>query len=101
MIAGAVADFAETAMQTAFQPPVEIAMSGMKARFAKFGPRFEACLASNDGGFCVGDPGLLSFSKGLDADKKCQLHFSSGCPGAETGYVNDGLSDRLSEFSFS
>ncbi|MGI9419937.1 MAG: glutathione S-transferase [Geminicoccaceae bacterium] len=60
MIAGAVADFAETAIQAAFQPSTEIAMAGMQARFQKFGPRFEARLASNGGEFCVGN--RLSFA---------------------------------------
>ncbi|MEM7043626.1 MAG: glutathione S-transferase family protein [Pseudomonadota bacterium] len=60
MIAGAVADFAETAIQAAFQPSVGIALTGMQARFAKFGPRFEARLASNGGDFCVGN--RLSFA---------------------------------------
>jgi len=60
MIAGAVADFAETAIQAAFQPSTEIAMAGMQARFAKFGPRFEARLASNGSDFCAGN--RLSFA---------------------------------------
>lgn len=54
MIAGAAADFAETAIQAAFQPSTGIAMASMQARFAKFGSRFEARLASNGGEFCVG-----------------------------------------------
>ena len=60
MIAGAVADFAETAIQAAFQPSTEIASAGMRVRFQKFGPRFEARLASNGGEFCVGN--RLSFA---------------------------------------
>ncbi len=54
MIAGAVADFAETAMQAAFQPNVEAAVESLMGRFEKFGPVFEARLAENDTGFCVG-----------------------------------------------
>ncbi|MEH6525921.1 MAG: glutathione S-transferase family protein, partial [Sneathiella sp.] len=54
MIAGAVADFAETAMQAAFQPTKEIALATLRDRFKKFGPRFEARLAENISGFCVG-----------------------------------------------
>ncbi|MEH6546642.1 MAG: glutathione S-transferase family protein [Sneathiella sp.] len=54
MIAGAVADFAETAMQAAFQPTKEIALATLWGRFEKFGPRFEARLAENSSGFCVG-----------------------------------------------
>ena len=60
MIAGAVADFAETAIQAAFQPSAETAKANMQARFAKFGPRFEARLAATGGDFCVG--GRLSFA---------------------------------------
>ncbi len=60
MVVGAVADFAETAIQAAFQPTTETAMAGMQARFAKFGPRFEARLAANGNGFCVGS--RLSFA---------------------------------------
>jgi glutathione S-transferase len=54
MIAGAVADFAETAMQAAFQPTKEIAIATLQARFEKFGPRFEARLAANGSGLCAG-----------------------------------------------
>ncbi len=60
MIAGAVADFAETAIQAAFLPSIEIAVASMQARFVKFGPCFEARLASNGRGFCVGT--RLSFA---------------------------------------
>ena len=54
MIAGAVADFAETSMQAAFQPSKEIAVAALQGRFEKFGPKFEARLADNGSGFCVG-----------------------------------------------
>ena len=54
MIAGAVADFAETAMQAAFQPTKEIAVATLLARFGKFGPRLEARLAANGAGLCAG-----------------------------------------------
>ncbi len=54
MVAGAVADFAETAMQAAFQPTHEIAVERLRARFDKFAPRFEARLADNRTGFCAG-----------------------------------------------
>ncbi len=53
MVAGAVADFAETAMQAAFQPTKEIAVASLRARFEKFGPRFERRLAENGSGFCA------------------------------------------------
>ena len=55
MIAGSVADFAETAMQAAFQPTEDIAIAALRARFKKFGPTFEARLAENGSGCCVGD----------------------------------------------
>ncbi len=83
MVAGAAADFAETAIQAAFQPSPEIAMAGMQARFAKFGPRFEARLASNGGEFCVGK--RLSFSDVVLAE-------------ALTSYL-EWLPDLLSETS--
>ena len=54
MIAGAVADFAEASMQAAFQATDNIAKAALCTRFSKFGPRFEARLASNGTGFCVG-----------------------------------------------
>ena len=54
VIAGAVADFAETAMQAAFQPTKESALATLQGRFEKFGPRLEARLAKNNSGFCVG-----------------------------------------------
>ncbi len=55
MIAGAVGDFAETAMQAAFRPSPEIATAELEARFAKFGPRFEARIAVQGSGFCAAD----------------------------------------------
>jgi glutathione S-transferase len=54
MIAGAVADFAETAMQAAFQPTKEAALAALWGRFEKFGPKFESRLTENMSGFCVG-----------------------------------------------
>ena len=55
MIAGAAADFAETAMQAAFQPTEDIAKAALRTRFEKFGPKFEARLTQNGSGCCVGD----------------------------------------------
>lgn len=55
MVAAAVADFAETAMQAAFQPSDEIAQQLLQARFDKFGPKFEARLRECGTGFCAGD----------------------------------------------
>jgi glutathione S-transferase len=54
MIAGAVADFGETAIQAAFQPTEAIAIAAMQTRFEKFGPTFEARLAETGSGYCVG-----------------------------------------------
>jgi glutathione S-transferase len=55
MIAGAVADFAETALQAAFQPTAEGSVGSLRGRFGKFGPKFEARLAEIATGFCVGE----------------------------------------------
>ncbi len=60
MIAGAVADFVETALQAAFQPTKDVALAALRSRFEKFGPRFEARLAENGSGFSVG--GSLTFA---------------------------------------
>ena len=54
MIAGATADFAEAVMQAAFQPTEDIAIAALRTRFEKFGPKFEARLAENGSGCCVG-----------------------------------------------
>ena len=55
MIAGAATDLAEAAMQAPFQPTEEMAIAAIRARFAKFGPKFEARLTENGSGFCVGE----------------------------------------------
>jgi glutathione S-transferase len=54
MFAGAIADFAETSMQAAFQPSQEIAIHMLKNRFSKFGPKFESKIKENGLTFCVG-----------------------------------------------
>lgn len=54
MFAGAIADFAETSMQAAFQPSQEIAINMLKDRFNKFGPKFESKIKENGLTFCVG-----------------------------------------------
>jgi len=65
MIAGAVADFAEAAMQAAFQPTRSAAEEMLKVRFAKFGPRFEACLNRHEAGlFRRPAPELRGYSIG-------------------------------------
>ncbi|MFT5393026.1 MAG: glutathione S-transferase [Gammaproteobacteria bacterium] len=54
IVAGVVADFAEAAMQAAFQPTKEVAIATLQSQFEKFGPKFEARLAENGTGFCAG-----------------------------------------------
>lgn len=54
MFAGAVADFAETALQAAFQPTAQAAVSTLNDRFQKFGSKFEARLSANADGVCAG-----------------------------------------------
>jgi len=60
MVAGASADFAETAMQAAFQPTAAVAEANLRKAFAKFGPRFEARLTANGGRHIAGS--RLSFA---------------------------------------
>jgi glutathione S-transferase len=55
MIAGVAADFAETAIQAPFKPSEAVAIADMEARFAKFGPRFEARIAAQGSGFSASD----------------------------------------------
>jgi len=64
MIAGAVSDFGETALQAAFQPTKGIAIKALQERFNKFGPRFENRL--NESGLCAGNK--LTFSDVLLAE---------------------------------
>ncbi|MEM7428275.1 MAG: glutathione S-transferase family protein [Pseudomonadota bacterium] len=51
LVAGVVADFAEVAMQAPFKPTAEIAEAELRARFAKFGTRFEARIEDQGSGF--------------------------------------------------
>ena len=55
MLAGVTADFAETAIQAPFKPSEAIAVADMEARFAKFGPRFEARIAAQGSGFAASE----------------------------------------------
>ena len=55
MIAGVVADFAETALQAPFKPSATVAVADLDARFEKFGPRFEARIEDQGSGFCAAD----------------------------------------------
>ncbi|MFK7963176.1 MAG: glutathione S-transferase family protein [Burkholderiaceae bacterium] len=60
MVAGAAADFAETAMQAAFMATREEALLALALRVSKFGPRFEDRLRSNETGYVAGE--RLSFA---------------------------------------
>ncbi|MEM9442167.1 MAG: glutathione S-transferase family protein [Pseudomonadota bacterium] len=51
LVAGVVADFAETAIQAPFKSSAAIAVADMEDRFAKFGPRFEARIAAQSSTF--------------------------------------------------
>lgn len=51
LVAGVVADFAETAMQAAFKPTAEVVTRDLHDRFDKFGPRFEARIKAQGSGF--------------------------------------------------
>jgi len=51
LVAGVVADFAETAIQAPFKSSDAIAVADMEDRFAKFGPRFEARIAAQGSTF--------------------------------------------------
>jgi glutathione S-transferase len=55
MFAGAIADFAETSMQAAFQPSKEIAVKMLQERFNKFAPKFEVRIKENGNELCVGN----------------------------------------------
>jgi glutathione S-transferase len=52
-VAGVTADFAEAGLQAAFKPSAEAARADLTARFAKFGPRFEARIEAQGSGFCA------------------------------------------------
>jgi glutathione S-transferase len=54
MVAGAAADFAETALQYAFQPTAEAGRALAQKAFDKFAPRFEAVLERNGGEWMAG-----------------------------------------------
>lgn len=51
LVAGTVADFAETALQAAFKPSEAKAVQDLEFRFAKFGPRFEARIEAQGSGY--------------------------------------------------
>ncbi len=55
IVAGVVADFAETALQAPFKPSTDVAVADMMARFAKFGPRLEARIREQGSGHVAAD----------------------------------------------
>ena len=81
LVAGAVADFAETALQAAFQPTKEVAVANLQARFAKFGPKFEDRLVQNGTGFSAGDS--LSFADVMLAE--ALSNYLEWCPDILSG----------------
>lgn len=82
MIAGVAADFAETALQAAFKPSVEVAVADLTARFAKFGPRFETRIREQGSGYGAAD--TMTFSDVVLAE--ALSGYLEWCPGilAET-----------------
>lgn len=76
LVAGVVADFAETAMQAAFKPTAEAAVADLQARFAKFGPRFEARIAAQGSGFIAA--GSMTFADVLLVEALCS--YLEWCP---------------------
>ena len=55
LVAGVTADLAETAIQAAFKPSPNVAIADLRARFAKFGPHFEARIEAQGSGFSAAD----------------------------------------------
>ena len=55
MFAGAISDFAETAMQAPFQPSNNLALETLRNRFQKFSPKFELRIKENGNDLCVGN----------------------------------------------
>jgi hypothetical protein len=53
LIAGVAADFAEAAIQAAFEPTAEIVVADLEASFSKFGPQFETHLEDQNSGYCA------------------------------------------------
>ena len=66
LVAGVVADFAEAPMQAAFKPTEDAAVADLQARFAKFGPRFEARITQQGSGFIAA--GSMTFADVLLAE---------------------------------
>ena len=60
LIAGVAADFAEVAMQAPFKPMADIAVAELRAKFDKFGPRFEARIEEQGSGFSAS--GQMTFA---------------------------------------
>ena len=72
MVAGATADFAEAALQFAFQPTRGDGIDLAGRSFQKFAPRFEKLLARNDSTYTVGT--RLSFADVVLAEALSNYH---------------------------
>ena len=72
MIAGATADFAEAALQYAFQPTKDKGGEIATKSFQKFAPRFESLLSGNGGVYLVGS--RLSFADVLLTETLSNYH---------------------------
>lgn len=66
MVAGAVADFNETAITFAFHPTHESGRAALEATLAKYGPRLAAIVDDNASGYVVGT--RMSFADVVLAD---------------------------------
>ena len=90
MLVGAVADFAETAIQAPFKPSTSVAVADMELRFAKFGPRFEARIVQQRSGFCAAD--RLTFAdivlaESLRSYLECCPDILNGMPSLKSLYA--------------
>lgn len=72
MVAGATADFAEAALQYAFQPTRDVGVKLATRSFRKFANRFEELLSKNGGVYMVGSK--LSFADVLLTEALCNYH---------------------------
>lgn len=92
MVAGAVADFAEAALQFAFQPTADDGTELARRSFQKFAPRLEQLISRNDGEHMAGT--RLSFADVLLAEALSNYYEIS--PGFfETAPLLSGLRTRV------
>lgn len=95
LIAGVAADFAETAMQAAFKPNADAAIADLEARFAKFGPRFEARIAAQGSGFVAAETMTFAdvvLAEALSSYLEWCPDLLSGSPGLAAMY--DAVTNR-------